>query len=380
VQDVLSELNPLSGGTHTGESCELRNGEFWAVRDVSFEVKRGECLGLIGHNGAGKTTLLKMLNGLIKPDSGRIEMFGRVGALIALGTGFNPVLSGRENIYVNASILGLQKKEIDRKIDDIVDFSEIGEFIDAPVQSYSSGMHVRLGFAVATALKPDVLILDEILSVGDARFRMKCYDRLHSIMKECAVILVSHEMSNILNVANSVGYMKSGQFTYYSNKSEGIVRYEKDMGTKANQSGPPGGHKVLTKPLVSLDFVPETPEIKYGDSLRVKLICDSIEAQDVSMSIRLANKDGVEVLAWDSHRYGKSLTIPKNESIIEVEIPEIRLRAGQYSCSLYIWASGSIKFLAHVKNCCLVNIMCDSLYESPIAYIADQGVVKQLSP
>ena len=122
------------------------------MNDVSFELKRGECLGLIGRNGAGKTTLLKMLNGLIKPDHGRIEMRGRVGALIALGAGFNPILTGRENIYVNGAVLGLTKREIDEKIEDIIDFAEIREFIDSPVQSYSSGMQVRLGFAVATAL------------------------------------------------------------------------------------------------------------------------------------------------------------------------------------------------------------------------------------
>ena len=144
----------------------LRPGEFWAVKDVSFKLRRGECLGLIGHNGAGKTTLLKMLNGLIKPDAESITMRGRVGALIALGAGFNPILTGRENIYINGSVLGLTKKEIDAKIDEIIDFAEIREFIDMPVQSYSSGMAGRLGFAVATALDPDVLIVDEVLAVG----------------------------------------------------------------------------------------------------------------------------------------------------------------------------------------------------------------------
>ena len=154
-----------SSGLVTPEAS-LRDGEFFAVKDVSFELRRGDCLGLLGHNGAGKTTLLKMLNGLIKPDAGSIMMRGRVGALIALGAGFNPILTGRENIYINGSVLGLTKKEIDAKIDEIIDFAEIREFIDMPVQSYSSGMAGRLGFAVATALDPDVLIVDEVLAVG----------------------------------------------------------------------------------------------------------------------------------------------------------------------------------------------------------------------
>ena len=163
-------------------SPPLRDGEFWAVNDVSFELRRGECLGLIGHNGAGKTTLLKMLNGLIKPDAGSITIRGRVGALIALGAGFNPILTGRENIYINGSVLGLSKKEIDGKIDEIIDFAEIGEFIDSPVQNYSSGMSVRLGFSIASSLSPDVLILDEVLAVGDIGFVIKCLNRVRQLL------------------------------------------------------------------------------------------------------------------------------------------------------------------------------------------------------
>ena len=191
-----------NGTTNRSQSSALRPGEFWAVSDVSFELKRGECLGLIGDNGAGKTTLLKMLNGLIKPDQGRIEMRGRVGALIALGAGFNPILTGRENIYVNGSVLGLTKKEIDAKFDEIVDFSGMEEFIDTPVQSYSSGMQVRLGFAVATAIEPNILLIDEVLAVGDMAFRIKCYNRIGRLQKNAATILVTHDMSYLSTVCN----------------------------------------------------------------------------------------------------------------------------------------------------------------------------------
>src|SRR5438093_5338502 len=197
VQDICSEFNPfvrktdLDGRASSAE-C-LRDGEFWAVDDTSFEVRRGECLGLIGHNGAGKTTLLKMLSGLIKPDGGRIEMRGKVGALIALGAGFNPILTGRENIYVNATILGLKKREIDEKLEEIINFADIGHFIDTPVQSYSSGMQVRLGFAIAAAIEPEVLLLDEVLAVGDMSFRTKCYNRIGRLQKNAATILVTHD-------------------------------------------------------------------------------------------------------------------------------------------------------------------------------------------
>jgi lipopolysaccharide transport system ATP-binding protein len=188
----------------------LRPGEFWAVRGVSFELRRGECLGLIGRNGAGKTTLLKMLNGLIKPDGGSITMRGRVGALIALGTGFNPILTGRENVYVNGSILGLTKEEIDRKIEGIIEFAEIGEFIDAPVQSYSSGMQVRLGFAVATAMEPDVLILDEVLAVGDAAFQAKCMQRVSMILEKAAVVFVSHQHHLVTRICDRAIWLVNG--------------------------------------------------------------------------------------------------------------------------------------------------------------------------
>ena len=160
IKDLCSGI---SGNKNTRE---LRDKEFWALKDINFELRRGECLGLIGHNGAGKSTLLKILNGLINPDAGKVTIKGRVGALIELGAGFNPILSGRENIYNNGAILGFTRKEIDDKVEEIIDFSEIREFIDMPVQNYSSGMKIRLGFAVAAQMEPDVLIIDEVLSVG----------------------------------------------------------------------------------------------------------------------------------------------------------------------------------------------------------------------
>ena len=213
LRDVLAELNPFGRRSPAGGgSSGLRPGEFWAIKDVSFELRRGECLGIIGHNGAGKTTLLKMLNGLIKPDEGRIEMRGRVGALIALGAGFNQILTGRENIYVNGSILGLKKREIDAKIDEIIEFSGIGEFIDSPVQSYSSGMQVRLGFSVAVnLLRPDVLILDEVLAVGDLSFRLKCLNKVAQISANCATIFISHEPLQVSRICHRVIWLDKGR-------------------------------------------------------------------------------------------------------------------------------------------------------------------------
>lgn len=204
--DVAGETLGLAYGHD-----QLRSEEFWAVQNVSFELSRGECLGLLGRNGAGKTTLLKLINGLIKPDKGKIEITGRMGALIALGAGFHPLLTGRENIYVNASILGIGKRETDKKFDEIVDFAELKDFIDMPVQSYSSGMQVRLGFAIAAVLiQPDVLLLDEVLAVGDMGFKIKCLNAVRQIMSKTAVIFVSHSMQFVSQFCNRIAVLNQG--------------------------------------------------------------------------------------------------------------------------------------------------------------------------
>ena len=220
VGDIVSDLNLF---TTRASDVDLREDEFWAVRNVAFELRRGDCLGLIGRNGAGKTTLLKMLNGLIKPDAGQITIRGRVGALIALGAGFNPVLTARENIYVNGSVLGFTKADVDRQLDEIVDFAEIREFLDTPVQNYSSGMQVRLGFSVAVKLiKPDVLILDEVIAVGDESFRSKCYQVIGDMLRQCAVIFVSHSMPMIYRLSTRVIVLASGEAVFAGDPTQGI--------------------------------------------------------------------------------------------------------------------------------------------------------------
>jgi len=219
VQDVASEMLGREG-----HHDELRKNEFWAVNDVSFELKRGECLGLIGPNGAGKSTLLKMLNGLVKPDKGRITMRGRVGALIELGAGFNPILTARENIYVNGSVLGFSKKEIDGKFDAIVDFAEIEEFIDTPVQNFSSGMKVRLGFAVAAQMEPDVLLIDEVLAVGDVGFRNKCYNSIYNLCANASVILVTHSMNHIERTCTSCILLDQGKLVSESACTHEVIQ------------------------------------------------------------------------------------------------------------------------------------------------------------
>lgn len=221
MKDSISEIA-------RGESSDtLRKDEFWALDDVSFELRRGECLGLLGRNGAGKTTLLKLLSGLIKPDKGTITLKGKVGGLIALGAGFNGILSGRENIRINGAILGYSRDEIESRMQEIIDFAEIPDFIDAPVNTYSSGMNVRLGFAIAAILtKPDILLLDEVLAVGDIGFTIKCLNAVREMMKNSAVIFVSHNMQFVSQFCTQVMLFKSGKvISEKKNVATGISEY-----------------------------------------------------------------------------------------------------------------------------------------------------------
>ncbi len=212
------------------KNLELREGEFWALQNVDLTLRQGESLGLIGRNGCGKTTLMRIISGLIKPTHGEITVNGRLAPLLALGAGFNPVLTGRENIYVNMAVLGLTKAEIEERFDDVVAFSEIGYALDAPVQTYSSGMTARLGFSCAIHTAPDVLLLDEVFAVGDLQFRQKCFARLRELRRVgTSFILVSHMPSIILGLCNRGVYLREGEFVMAGEPTEVIDRYEEDL-------------------------------------------------------------------------------------------------------------------------------------------------------
>jgi lipopolysaccharide transport system ATP-binding protein len=346
VQDIAAELYPRNrvdvadGMTPAASAARLRHGEFWAVEDVSFELRRGECLGLIGRNGAGKTTLLKMLNGLIKPDQGRIELRGRVSALIALGAGFNPVLTGRENIYVNGSVLGLRRSEIEGKIDGIIDFADIREFIDAPVQSYSSGMHVRLGFAIASALDPDVLLLDEVLAVGDIGFTIKCLNRMRALAPRAAVVFVSHNMQFISSFCTRVLVMDKGRTVLdAADPAQGIDRYYASLEPEKLSSG--SGEAEL----LALSLIVDGREISEAEPR----LAQGVAAQ-ADLRLRVAGpRNGAQITLYihdealtpvvcipvmeDTDRF---LSLPPGEWRLRVPLGSLDLNAGKYSFVLAV--------------------------------------------
>jgi lipopolysaccharide transport system ATP-binding protein len=218
---------PTSGGT--GPTSVLRSPsseDFWALRDVSFEVRRGEVVGIIGRNGAGKSTLLKILSRITEPTTGRVEIDGRIASLLEVGTGFHPELTGRENIFLNGAILGMSRAEIRKKFDEIVAFAEVEKFLDTPVKRYSSGMYVRLAFAVAAHLEPEILIVDEVLAVGDAEFQKKCLGKMQDVSKGGRTVLfVSHNMNAVQKLCQRAIVLQAGKIKQIGNVEESITHY-----------------------------------------------------------------------------------------------------------------------------------------------------------
>jgi len=237
--DSLRDLIPDIGKKlFSRESKEkLQEREFWAVKDVSFDVKAGEALGIIGPNGAGKSTILKLLSKILKPNRGNIIVHGRLSALIEIGAGFHPDLTGRENIYLNGAILGMNKEEIKRKLDDIIEFSGLMDFIDTPVKRYSSGMYARLGFSVAAHVDPEILLVDEVLSVGDFTFQHKCINKMNEIVRRgTTVIFISHNIPSVMDLCPKAILLNKGEIERYGNSKE-VCRYYYSSNAIANSKG-----------------------------------------------------------------------------------------------------------------------------------------------
>lgn len=250
-----------------------KNKEFWVLRDVSFEVKKGEVVGIIGRNGAGKSTMLKILARITEPTSGQITMYGRVASMLEVGTGFNPELTGRENIYLNGAIIGMTKSEIKTKFDDIVEFSGVGKFLDTPVKHYSSGMYIRLAFAVAAHLDADILLVDEVLAVGDAEFQKKCLGKMSDLASSGkTVIFVSHNAEAISKLCNRAIYLKSGELIYQGYTMDTLGEYYKDSSANRSEYIGPLSIDIVIEQILINSKKTQNISIKPDENLKIKVL------------------------------------------------------------------------------------------------------------
>jgi lipopolysaccharide transport system ATP-binding protein len=321
----------------------------WALKDASFEVKRGELVGIIGRNGAGKSTLLKVLSRITEPTEGRAVINGRIGSLLEVGTGFHSELSGRENVYLSGAILGMKKAEIDHKFDQIVAFAEVEKFIDTPVKHYSSGMYMRLAFAVAAHLDPDIMLIDEVLSVGDLAFQRKCLEHAKRLQEQDATVLfVSHNMFAIKAMCHRAIYISEGQVRLDGSPEDVIQLYERESRLSA---APWARELVGTDPaqrpirITDIELSDENGEqrtvFEYGERMRVHL---KYEASDTIMhpnfNISFIRSDRVPCCNYNMAMDGVTIPSLSGTGTVEVMIPPLKLVSELYAIHVMVWDAG----------------------------------------
>lgn len=321
-----------------GKAQAPERNEFWALRDVSFEVQPGEVVGIVGRNGAGKSTLLKVLSRITEPTEGEIRLRGRVASLLEVGTGFHPELSGRDNIYLNGAILGMRRLEIARKFDEIVAFSEVERFLDTPVKRYSSGMYVRLAFAVAAHLEPEILVVDEVLAVGDQQFQQKCLGKMREVSRGQGrtVLFVSHNMAAVRTLCTQGVLLTGGKVAFKGDTSDVIDRYNGLVGSEAGFRPKSEGARFLDAWIESLDGE-RTSDIPNQTDVNLFLKAHVEGPRDLHIGISLFDANNVNLF---SSVVNDSLgTIDPGETTMRLRIPVGFLRSGNYRVQGSIWSS-----------------------------------------
>lgn len=328
--------------------------EFWALRNVTFDVRRGEVVGIIGRNGAGKSTLLKILSRITEPTEGRIGLRGRVASLLEVGTGFHPELSGRENVFLNGAVLGMKHAEVRRKFDEIVAFAGVEQFLDTPVKRYSSGMYVRLAFAVAAHLEPEILIVDEVLAVGDSEFQKKCLDKMREVTDGGRTVLfVSHNLSAVASLCNRAVYLKSGEIVMTGESGAVIAKYQNDVVRAADEPAPDparrsgsGTHRIHEIKCVGGEFAPRKP-MEFTASIRQ-------HAPDgpFHFSMHFLDEWDTEVFAINTE-YLEDMSVQPGNSEVNVRIQTPWLPPGDYRADAYLHCNGIID---HWPDACRFRI------------------------
>jgi lipopolysaccharide transport system ATP-binding protein len=327
----------------------------WALRNINLKVEQGEILGIIGANGAGKSTLLKILSQVTGPTSGRVKIKGRIGSLLEVGTGFHPELTGRENVYLNGAILGMRRSEIDKKFDEIVDFSGVEKYIDTPVKRYSSGMRVRLGFAVAAHLDPEILVIDEVLAVGDAAFQKKCIGKMSDVAGEGRTVLfVSHNMSSIKTLCRRVIEVNSGQISRDGLADQIVFKYLFDLSSENSEANKNTG-KYIQMMIAQNHTEDRVDFVETGDPLKLRISynTNSEKLSDITITIGLYKSDGdrVATLSTQYTLPEKVIETLVGEGNVFCNIDSAPLVPGTYRLNV-AWDGyiGGKKFHDHIRN------------------------------
>ena len=332
---LLTPFKKLFG--MNGKGADKENKEFWALEDVSFEVKPGEVLGIIGSNGSGKTTTLKLLSRILRPDGGKIMVNGLIGALIELGAGFNPDLTGKENIFLNAAILGMSRQEIEKKYDRIVEFAELHDFMDTPVKWYSTGMFARLGFSVAVHTNPEVLLVDEILSVGDVGFQNKCLEKMKSFRRQgTTIVFVSHNMQSVASLCDRVVLLNKGTVKKIGLTDETITYYMEGFRKERLQAHT---HADLKKALLCNEAGKKCTVFECGQRARVEVALKfNVSLPNIDVTIGMLTKRG-QLISWINSNTltGQQLSVTKGQVLhLSVDIL-LNLTSGEYEFNITIF-------------------------------------------
>lgn len=342
--------NTLLGGGWSQNQSRVVGDVFRALEGVTFDVRRGEILGVIGGNGAGKSTLLKVLSRITAPTSGWVGLSGRIASLLEVGTGFHPELTGRENIYLNGAILGMSKREITSKFEEIVEFAEIAQFIDTPVKRYSSGMYVRLAFSVAAHLESEILLIDEVLAVGDISFQRKCLGKMESIGSSGRTILfVSHNMAAIENLCTKVLVLKEGRVDFHGEVGKGIEHYhsyfaESEGANLTNAARIGDGRAKILDVWFSDAKNSRLPILKSGQEVRLNVEIDpsSSNCRNMVLAAGVTTLRGEGVLHLSTETGGLAIQNLSHRSLLTCTLPRLTLRGGYYSMNLFLSLNGVV--------------------------------------
>ena len=354
--------------------------EFWALKDVSFEIKQGDRVGIIGRNGAGKSTLLKILSRITEPTNGRICINGRVASLLEVGTGFHPELTGRENIYLNGAILGMSKAEIKNKFDEIVAFAEVEKFLDTPVKRYSSGMYVRLAFAVAAHLEPEILVVDEVLAVGDAEFQNKCLGKMQDVAHNGrTVIFVSHNMAAIRQLCSSAVFLCQGRLSLTGTAEQMVTHYLNSTKTNTSFSGVVSQHGIeLVKVALQeaqTGCATHSPIFDCNYVLKLELQAHE-PLTDAGIVVRIYNALGTLVSSICSPEEGIVPFPLKNSVEIAFDLPRLQLLPGQYRASVFVYRSNDPVIYLEAEDVLSFEVYPGIVREAMWAYRMDHGIVR----